>query len=66
MAAFLQDPRKVAPIQMDEVPKEWFLEISDLSKPKIKDYMDEEYRKKALRYMVTNMVNEVKKSKQSG
>jgi len=62
--AFLQNKQKVPVItSTDQVPQEWFLEVKDLSAPKYKDYMDNEFRTKALHSMVTNMVKEVKKSR---
>ena len=48
------------PSSVDKIPEEWFLSISDLSKPEIKDYMDEEYRKKALSKMIMNVVDDYK------
>jgi hypothetical protein len=48
------------PPSVDKIPESWFLNISDLSKPKIKDYMDESYRKKVLGQMVTGLVNDYK------
>lgn len=62
--AFIQKKEKVPIItSTDQVPPEWFLEIKDLSNPKYKDYMDNEFRTKALHGMVSNMVKEVQKSK---
>lgn len=59
--AFLQKKDKVPVINsIEQVPQEWFLDISDLNKPKIKDYMDEEFRKKSMHSMLTNMVKEMK------
>lgn len=51
------------PSTVDKIPEDWFLSISDLSKPEIKDYMDEEYRKKALGKMIVNAVDEYKAKK---
>jgi hypothetical protein len=48
------------PSSVDKIPEEWFLTFQDLSKPEIKNYMDEEYRKKAQHSMIMNMVNEHK------
>lgn len=59
--AFLQKKDKVPVItSTEQVPQEWFLEISDLSKPKYKEYMDEEFRKKSMHSMLTNMVKDMK------
>jgi hypothetical protein len=48
---------------LEKVPAEWFLSISDLSKPEIKDYMDEDFRKKALSKMIMNVVDDYKNKK---
>lgn len=45
---------------LERVPAEWFLTFQDLSKPEIKNYMDEDFRKKAQHTMIMNMVNEHK------
>jgi len=58
--AFLQKDKVPVINCLDQVPQEWFLDISDLNKPKIKDYMDEEFRKKSMHSMLTNMVKEMK------
>lgn len=59
--SFLQKKDKVPVItSTEQVPPEWFLEISDLSKPKYKEYMDEEFRKKSMHSMLTNMVKDMK------
>lgn len=59
--SFIQKKSKVSAIvSTDQVPQEWFLEISDLNKPAIKNYMDEEFRKKSMHSMLTNMVNDIK------
>jgi len=44
---------------VNRIPDEWFLDISDLNKDKCKRYMDEGQRKKMLFNMVTNMVDEL-------
>ena len=51
------------PSSLDKVPEEGLLSISDLSKPEIKNYMDEEYRKKALGKMIVNAVDKYKANK---
>ena len=51
------------PSSIDKVPEEWFLSFQDLSKPEIKNYMDEDYRKKAQHTMIMNMVNDHKANK---
>ena len=62
--SFLGHKIKAAqPTTVDKIPESWFLSISDLSKPEIKNYMDEEYRKKALGTMITNMVDDYKANK---
>jgi hypothetical protein len=48
------------PTTADKIPEEWFLSFQDLNKPEIKNYMDEEYRKKAQQAMIINMVKEHK------
>ena len=48
------------PQSVDKIPQEWFLTFQDLNKPEIKNYMDEEYRKKAQQAMIVNMVAEHK------
>lgn len=59
--AFIQSKDKVQTIlSTDQVPQEWFLEINDLNKPEIKNYMDEEFRKKSMHSMLTNMVKDIK------
>ena len=55
--------RTFQPSSVDKIPEEWFLSFQDLSKPEIKNYMDEEYRKKAQQTMIMNMVNEHKANK---
>jgi hypothetical protein len=52
--------RTFQPSTVDKIPEEWFLSFQDLNKPEIKNYMDEEYRKKAQQTMVMNMVKEHK------
>jgi len=48
------------PESVDKIPESWFLTFQDLNKPEIKNYMDEEYRKKAQHSMIMNMVKEHK------
>ena len=48
------------PTTAEKIPEEWFLSFQDLNKPEIKNYMDEEYRKKAQQAMIMNMVKEHK------
>jgi len=48
------------PTTADKIPEEWFLSFQDLNKPEIKNYMDEDYRKKAQQAMIMNMVKEHK------
>lgn len=56
--SFLNKNGTCNPQSVDKIPESWFLSISDLSKPEIKNYMDEDYRKKALGTMILNVVNE--------
>jgi hypothetical protein len=49
---------------VNRIPDEWFLNISDLNNEKCKKYMDEEQRKKMLHNMLTNMVAELSLQRQ--
>lgn len=49
---------------VNRIPDEWFLDISDLNKDRCKKYMDEDQRKKMLFNMVTNMVADLKIQRQ--
>lgn len=49
---------------INHIPDEWFLDISDLNKDRCKKYMDEDQRKKMLFNMVTNMVADMKIQRQ--
>lgn len=58
--SFIKKGKVPVIVSTDQVPQEWFLEIKDLNKPEIKDYMDEEFRKKSMHSMLTNMVKDIK------
>lgn len=62
--AFLAKPDAIPIItNSKDIPNEWFLEIKDLNKPEIKNYMDGEFRMKALHTMVNTMVKEEEKKR---
>lgn len=62
--SFLTKPDSVATITNPKlIPEDWFITISDLNKPEIKNYMPEDFRKKALHGMVTTMVKEEEKKR---
>lgn len=62
--SFLAKPDAVATITNPKlIPDDWFITIADLNKPEIKNYMPEEFRKKALHSMVTTMVKEEEKKR---